>query len=129
MSTRTKKPNISDESLRKIEEYETTQRLYNEYDSYIRESKTTTQRAKDKLAKEIGETGDEFIEDLETADKLYKEYSDKVEYIIKNSGDKYGSLEKLNAMTYQQVDSIYDRVQEESKKGFWTKLFDFLMGW
>jgi aminopeptidase N len=133
MSTKTTSPKISEESRKKLEEYKTTQQLYNDLDDYIRTNKKTSDRVKQRVAKQISELGDDFISELEQneeqdADK-YKEYAEKVETIIKYSGGKYGTLEKLNDMTYEEIDSIYNKVLLESKKGFWNKLLDFLMEW
>ena len=133
MSTKTTSPKISEESRNKIEKFKTTQQLYNDLDDYIRTNKKTSDRVKQRVAKQISELGDDFISELEQneeqdADK-YKEYAEKVETIIKYSGGKYGTLEKLNDMTYEEIDSIYNKVLLESKKGFWNKLFDFLMEW
>lgn len=140
MSTKTKKPRISEESRRKLQEFETTQQLYNELDEFKRQTSNATKRAKDQMARTIADIGGDFVEDLEKKEKeavekqrreeeKYREYAGKVEFIIKNTGDHHGTLENLNSMTYQQIDSIYNKVLEESKKGFWSKLFDFLMGW
>lgn len=133
MSTKTTAPKVSQESRKKIESLKTTQQLYNDLDDYIRNSKSSTERAKERLAKQIETLGDDFVEEIEKKsekeEKLYKEYADKVEFIVKNSGNDNGSLEQLNSMTYQEIDSIYDKVLIESKKGFWSRLFDFLMGW
>lgn len=133
MSTKTTKPKISEESRKKIESFKTTQQLYNDLDEYIRNNKKTTDRAKTRLAKQIGELGKEFVEEIEQdkyqEEELYKEYAGKVEFIIKTCGEKYGSLELLNNMTYQQIDSIYDKALSDSKKGFWGILLDFVMGW
>ena len=133
MSTKTTSPKISEESRNKIEKFKTTQQLYNDLDDYIRTNKKTSDRVKQRVAKQISELGDDFISELEQneeqdADK-YKEYAEKVETIIKYSGGKYGTLEKLNDMTYEEIDSIYNKVLLDSKKGFWNKLFDFLMEW
>ena len=133
MSTKTTSPKISEESRNKIENFKTTQQLYNDLDDYIRTNKKTSDRVKQRVAKQISELGDDFISELEQneeqdADK-YKEYAEKVETIIKYSGGKYGTLEKLNDMTYEEIDSIYNKVLLESKKGFWNKLLDFLMEW
>ena len=133
MSTKTTSPKISEESRNKIENFKTTQQLYNDLDDYIRTNKKTSDRVKQRVAKQISELGDDFISELEQneeqdADK-YKEYAEKVETIIKYSGGKYGTLEKLNDMTYEEIDSIYNKVLLESKKGFWDKLFDFIMEW
>jgi hypothetical protein len=133
MSTKTTSPKISEESRKKVENFKTTQQLYNDLDDYIRTNKKTSDRVKQRVAKQISELGDDFISELEQneeqdADK-YKEYAEKVETIIKYSGGKYGTLEKLNDMTYEEIDSIYNKVLLESKKGFWNKLFDFLMEW
>ena len=133
MSTKTTSPKISEESRKKIENFKTTQQLYNDLDSYIRTNKKTSDRAKQRVANQISELGDDFISELEQneeqdADK-YKEYAEKVETIIKLSGSKHGTLEKLNDMTYEEIDSIYNKVLLDSKKGFWNKLFDFLMEW
>jgi aminopeptidase N len=133
MSTKTTSPKISEESRKKVENFKTTQQLYNDLDDYIRTNKKTSDRVKQRVAKQISELGDDFISELEQneeqdADK-YKEYAEKVETIIKYSGGKYGTLEKLNDMTYEEIDSIYNKVLLESKKGFWNKLLDFLMEW
>ena len=133
MSTKTTSPKISEESRKKVENFKTTQQLYNDLDDYIRTNKKTSDRVKQRVAKQISELGDDFISELEQneeqdADK-YKEYAEKVETIIKHSGGKHGTLEKLNDMTYEEIDSIYNKVLLESKKGFWNKLFDFLMEW
>jgi len=133
MSTKTTSPKISEESRKKLEEYKTTQQLYNELDGYIRTNKNTNDRAKQRLAKEIGELGEEFEKEIESTEQeeetKYREYAGKVETIIKLSGDRHGTLEKLNTLTYKEIDSIYDKVLLDSKKGFWDKLFDFLMEW
>jgi len=133
MSTKTTSPKISEESRKKIENFKTTQQLYNDLDSYIRTNKKTSDHAKQRVAKQISELGDDFINELEQNEEQntvkYKEYAEKVETIIKLSGSKHGTLEKLNDMTYEEIDSIYNKVLLDSKKGFWNKLFDFLMEW
>jgi len=133
MSTKTTSPKISEESRKKIENFKTTQQLYNDLDSYIRINKKTSDHAKQRVAKQISELGDDFINELEQNEEQntvkYKEYAEKVETIIKLSGSKHGTLEKLNNMTYEEIDSIYNKVLLDSKKGFWNKLFDFLMEW
>jgi|GEM_PF-7131469 len=133
MSTKTTSPKISEESRKKIENFKTTQQLYNDLDSYIRTNKKTSDHAKQRVAKQISELGDDFINELEQNEEQntvkYKEYAEKVETIIKLSGSKHGTLEKLNDMTYEEIDSIYNKVLLDSKKGFWDKLFDFIMEW
>ena len=133
MSTKTTSPKISEESRNKIENFKTTQQLYNDLDDYIRTNKKTSDHAKQRVAKQISELGDDFINELEQNEEQntvkYKEYAEKVETIIKLSGSKHGTLEKLNDMTYEEIDSIYNKVLLDSKKGFWNKLFDFLMEW
>jgi DNA replication initiation complex subunit (GINS family) len=133
MSTKTTSPKISEESRKKIENFKTTQQLYNDLDSYIRTNKKTSDRAKQRVANQISELGDDFINELEQNEEQdtvkYKEYAEKVETIIKLSGSKHGTLEKLNDMTYEEIDSIYNKVLLDSKKGFWDKLFDFIMEW
>jgi DNA replication initiation complex subunit (GINS family) len=133
MSTKTTSPKISEESRKKIENFKITQQLYNDLDSYIRTNKKTSDRAKQRVANQISELGDDFINELEQNEEQdtvkYKEYAEKVETIIKLSGSKHGTLEKLNDMTYEEIDSIYNKVLLDSKKGFWDKLFDFIMEW
>jgi uncharacterized membrane-anchored protein YjiN (DUF445 family) len=139
VSTKTTKPKISEESRRKLDQLATTKNLYQQYDEYILKQSNVGDRAKERLAKQISSLGSEFIADQEREEqlkrenkakeeKLHKEYASKVELIVKESGSKNGSLEKLNTMTYEEIDSIYIRVLDESQKGFWSKLFDFLMG-
>ena len=131
MSTKTTAPKISEESRIKVEEFKTTQQLYNEFDNYLRSSHDTNYRAKQRLAKQIGEIGEDYEDYTDLSEKQqeikYKEYAGKVETIIKLSGNKNGKLEDLNNSTYRQIDSIYRKVLFESKRGFWGKLFDFFI--
>lgn len=129
MSSTTKKARISEESKELIESFQTTTDLYKSLDDYMRDSNKTTQKAKERLANEIADMGEKFIDEIEQKEIARdNEKQEKITFIARKTGDLHGSKEKLYSMSYEDVDSIYIKVKE-SKKNWFRQIIDFLMSW
>jgi hypothetical protein len=129
MSTKTKKPVISEESINKVEELETTLNLYQMIDDERRDAEKVQQQFKQRFAKNIAEHGDELVEQMAANQaKAEEKKAEQILFILRKSGDRNGSRPELEAMTYEKINRIYIRVKE-SRKSWFRRFIDFVMSW
>lgn len=129
MSSISKKAKISEENKKIIESFTTTTQLYHSLDQYIREYKKRTGNEKERVAKEISELGNSFVNEMELKfqeAEIQKER--EISEIFKKSGERFGNKRQLHSMSHEEVHSIYIKMTE-SRKSWFTKFMDFLMAW
>lgn len=127
MSSRTRRPIISPQSMKESDELETTFDMYKDLADYERKVKEENDRKKNRIAREIEQMGESYIREIE--EKVEKKENDKIELvqtILKISGKKYGDSDSLYNMPYEDVKSIYNKVLD-TKKPWYRKLFEFFM--
>jgi hypothetical protein len=129
MSSTTKYPLIDKNSIKESEELETTEQLYRSLSDYERMVKDENDSKKTMIANEIARMGEQFIDEIDTKEKLKEdERLDMIEYIISTTEQKLVKVRDLNNMNHEEVKPYYLKAQDQSKP--WYRLFiEFLMGW
>ena len=124
MTTRSTKPKISEESKEKIKQLETTDQLYRSHDAYIREQNRVQELRKRSYAKEVYESREEFISNVEKTSNLIDERHEKmINTIIKKYKNKFGTHDELKGLSYEELYKLHEKAK---KKSFWSHLTEFL---
>lgn len=97
-----------------------------DYNSYLKLINETTERVKNKTAKDIQSMGDFFLSEMEERKKNEEEKKEEmIEYIINNNKKYELSYKELKTWLYKDVFILYEELKEKNKP-LLEKIKDFL---
>lgn len=124
MSSTTKKTIIDPEDKRLVDAFPSTADLYREVDAQLRQFKEEDKRKKRVLVKQTLNDGEELFQEIE--DKRIAKEEERVimiEYIYKNSKEKFVTLKEAKNLPYDDIKRIHNQVVE-NKKPMWRKIIN-----
>lgn len=124
MSTKTTKAPIDPKSIRELKEQLSTDDLYRELDQYLRAKREEDNIKKRSMAKKIFSEGEQLMQEIEEKKvRLEAERLSMIEFIHKNSQEKFITLKEATQMDYEEIKRVHARVLEW-KKPIWRRFLN-----
>lgn len=91
-------------------------------DKFIKTSEDI-ERDKELLVKSLFENGDEYLQSIKIKQENENlEKQNRIDFIIKKVKNKYGNIEYLNSLSFEDLSEIYFNVRDR-KENFFKKFF------